>query len=84
MRLMKDNLLVKQRETQTTTAGGIILTGETSRGNKPGVVVRVGPDAEGIISEGDTIYIEWDKGFPIEIEGILCSIISAEHIKAII
>ena len=83
MRMLGNNVLLTEVEKETKTAGGIILTGDTSKAVKPGLVLAVGIDAAHI-AVGKRVYVQWDGAMPIDYEGKRACIVSADKIKAVI
>jgi|TARA_R110002074_G_scaffold7486_2_gene31969 co-chaperonin GroES (HSP10) len=84
-RVLGDNVLVTERKEagETQTAGGIILSGDLSTGNKPALVLAVGPDVTDVKS-GDVCYLKWSEAMPVELEGVKCGIIAQEFIKMVV
>lgn len=83
MKLLGKNVLLTEVEKETTTAGGIILTGETSKAVQPGLVLAVG-DLVVNIPVGKRVYVTWDGAMPIDYEGKRACIVDADKIKAVI
>ena len=83
MKMLGNNVLLTEVEKETKTAGGIILTGDTSKAVKPGLVLAVGIDAVHI-PLGKRVYVEWTGAMPIDYEGQRACIVPASKIKAVI
>ena len=81
--MLGTNVLVTEIEKEETTASGIILTESIDKGNKPGLVLSVGPEANHIMS-GQRVFLDWSQSMPVNVEGKAAVIIGAEYIKAII
>lgn len=83
MKMLKDNVLVVEAAKETTSAMGIILTADVSKASKPGLIMAVGPEVEGI-ETGDRVFLDWSKSLPVDVEGRQGVIIPAEYIKAVL
>lgn len=83
MKMLQDNVLVVEAAKETTTTMGIILTSDVSKASKPGLIMSVGPEVEGI-EAGDRVFLDWGKSLPVDVEGRQGVIIAAEHIKAVL
>jgi len=83
MKMLANNVLLTEVEKESKTAGGIILTGDTSKAVKPGLVLAVGIDTPGI-TVGKRVYVDWAGAMPIDYEGKRACIVSASKIKAVI
>ena len=82
--MIGSNVLVTDTEKETTTASGIILTGDTTKGSKPALVLMAGPEATHI-TKGDRVFLDWSKGLAVDIpNGQGAAIIDMEHIKAVL
>ena len=69
MKLLGKNVLLTEVEKDVKTAGGIILTGETSKAVKP---------------VGKRVYVEWQGSMPIDYKGDRACIVTSDKIKAIL
>ena len=76
-----DNVFVTQVERKTTTASGIILTGEVESGLKPAKILAVGPDCY-VSKVGDVCYVKWGDTAPITEQGVQGAVISEKLILA--
>lgn len=74
---------VVQVEAQKTTAGGIILTGDSETGSKPALVKAIGPDVT-TCNIGDTAYVKWGEGVPVTHQGEKAVIMPDTAVIAII
>jgi len=83
MQLLGKNVLLTEVEKETKTAGGIILTGETSKAVKPGLVLAVG-DLVTNIPVGRRVYVEWTGSMPIDYKGERACIVDSSKIKAVL
>lgn len=83
MKLLGKNVLLTEVEKDVKTAGGIILTGETSKAVKPGLVLAIG-DLVVDIPVGRRVYVAWDGAMPIDFEGKRACIVTADKIKAVL
>lgn len=83
MRLLKNNILVKEVEVEQTTSSGIILDKPLESGNKPALVVEVSDDVL-YVKPGDKIYIQWKEAFPMSHNGESMAIVSEDKVESII
>ena len=83
MKVLGNNVLVTQAEAETTTAAGIILQGDMTSGNKPAVVIAFGDDVT-CLQQQNKVFLDWSKSMPVELDGLKCAIVDAEHIKLIL
>jgi co-chaperonin GroES (HSP10) len=84
IKMLHNEVLVTATEKEETTAGGIILTGDTTKGSKPALVLEVSGGALGNVMSGDRVFLDWTKVMPIDYDGTPAGIIDVEHIKAVI
>lgn len=70
MKPLKNYVLVSEAQQETTTESGLILTGSSSGGTKPGLVEAVGPDVTDI-SAGMKVVLAWEKGLKVESKKVL-------------
>jgi co-chaperonin GroES (HSP10) len=84
IKMLHNEVLVTATEKEETTAGGIILTGDTTKGSKPALVLEVSGGALGNVMSGDRVFLDWTKVMPIDYDGTAAGIIDVEHIKAVI
>jgi co-chaperonin GroES (HSP10) len=87
MRVLGNNVLVSEAKADETTSGGIILSGDIATGNKPATVIATGNSMEVIelaLNPKDKVYLDWTKAMPVELDGLKCAIIDAEHIKLVV
>lgn len=84
-RVLGNNVLVKEHEVtgEKQSTGGIILTEDISTGNKPALVLAVGPEVTDVKS-GDVCYLKWSEAMPVELEGVKCAILRQGHIKMVV
>jgi chaperonin GroES len=80
---LKDKVLIAEGKKDTTTESGIILDGRGLGNTTPGIVVAVGPDVKEV-KEGDTVYLDWSKSSPVNIDGAQRVMISEKEIIAVI
>ena len=52
MKMIGNNVLISEVQKENTSAGGIIMTGETDKGSKPGLVLAVSSGALGPVMTG--------------------------------
>jgi len=82
--MLHSQVLVTATEKEETTSGGIILTGDTTKGSKPALVLAVSEYAACQIEVGDRVFLDWNKAMPVDYEGSAAAIIDVEDIKAVI
>ena len=82
-RIMADNVLLKQKEAQETTASGIILA--TTNKEKPAIyeVVAAGPDAADL-KTGDLVVVGKFVGSEIKLDGVDYEFVKLEDILAVV
>lgn len=78
-----DNVFVTEVAKETTTAGGIILTGDVDKSIKPAKILAIGPDVHDV-RVGDKVYLKWGEGLPVTHEGTKGVIIPQKHIVAVL
>lgn len=83
MQMIGRNVLIAETEKETKSAAGIILTADTTKGSKPGLVLLAGPEASHV-KKGDRVFLQWDKAMPVDVEGKGAVIIDMDHIKAVL
>jgi len=80
-----DRVLVKIQESETKTAGGIIIPQTAQEKTQTGVVVAVGTDKDVIkVKENDKVMYDKYAGTQIKIDGIEHLIVKMSDILAII
>jgi co-chaperonin GroES (HSP10) len=80
---LKDKLLIAEGKKDTTTESGIILDGRGLGNTTPGIVVSIGPDVKEV-KEGDTVYLDWSKSSPVNVDGVQRVMISECFIIAVL
>ena len=80
---LKDNVLIGEGKKDTVTDSGIILDRRGLGNTTPGIVVAVGPDVKEV-KEGDTVYLDWSKSSPVNIDGVERVMISEKEIIAVL
>jgi chaperonin GroES len=82
---LSDRVLVKIQESETKTAGGIIIPQTAQEKTQTGVVVAVGTDADVIkVKEGDKVMYDKYAGTQIKIDNVEHLIVKMSDILAII
>jgi|TARA_R110000796_G_C14237488_1_gene396805 co-chaperonin GroES (HSP10) len=84
IKMLGSKVLVTAVEKEQTTSGGIILTADTTKGSKPGLVLAVGPLAIDEVQSGQRVFLDWNKAMPVDYEGEAAAIIDLDWIKAVI
>ena len=82
MKPLKNYILVTEKEAETQTASGLIISGGTETGSKPAIVKATGPDVESV-SIDDVIAINWSDGLPVTVQGIKAVLVSEEVVRGI-
>ena len=80
---LKDKVLIAEGKKDTVTDSGIILDRRGLGNTTPGIVVAVGPDVKEV-KEGDTVYLDWSKSSPVNVDGVERVMISEKEIFALI
>jgi len=81
---LSDRILVKIKESETKTAGGIIIPQTAQEKTQTGVVVAVGTDTEVIkVKVGDEIMYDKYAGTQIKIDGVEYLIVKMSDILAV-
>lgn len=80
-----DRVLVKIKESETKTAGGIIIPQTAQEKTQTGVVVAVGTDTDVIkVKVGDEVMYDKYAGTQIKIDGVEHLIVKMPDILAIL
>lgn len=80
-----DRILVKIKESETKTAGGIIIPQTAQEKTQTGVVVAVGTDSDVIkVKVGDEVMYDKYAGTQIKIEGLEHLIVKMSDILAVL
>jgi len=80
-----DRVLVKIKESETRTAGGIIIPQTAQEKTQTGVVVAVGTDTDVIkVKVGDEVMYDKYAGTQIKIDGVEHLIVKMPDILAIL
>ena len=71
IRAIKNNIVVKRDEVITETENGILIPDSGRDKDKPqiGIVVKVGPDLNNTIKEGEKLYFAKYSGAEVSIGG---------------
>ena len=80
---LKDKVLIAEGKKDTVTDSGIILDGRGLGNTTPGVVLAIGPDVKEV-KDGDTVYLDWSKSSPINVDGAQRVMISESEIIAVL
>jgi chaperonin GroES len=82
---LSDRVLVKIQESETKTAGGIIIPQTAQEKTQTGVVVAIGTDKDVIkVKEGDKVMYDKYAGAQIKIDGAEHLIVKFSDILAVI
>lgn len=84
MKVLHDNVLVTESKQENTTASGLIIQGSMTTGHKPAKVIACGDDVGIELPAGTTVYLDWSKAMPVELDGIKCAVVKVEDIKLIV
>jgi len=78
-----DKVLIAEGKKDTITNSGIILDGRGLGNTTPGIVLAVGPEVLDV-KEGDTVYLDWSKSNPVNVDGAQRVMISEREIIAVL
>jgi chaperonin GroES len=82
---LSDRVLVKIKESESKTAGGIIIPQTAQEKTQTGVVIAVGTDMDVIkVKEGDEVMYDKYAGTQIKIDGVEHLIVKMADILAIL
>lgn len=82
---LSDRVLIKVQESETKTAGGIIIPQTAQEKTQTGVVVAVGTDKDVIkVKDGDKVMYDKYAGTQIKIDGAEHLIVKMADILAVI
>jgi len=80
-----DRVLIKIKESETKTAGGIIIPQTAQEKTQTGIVMAVGTDSDAIkVKAGDEVMYDKYAGTQIKIDGVDHLIVKMSDILAII
>ena len=80
-----DRILIKIKESETKTAGGIIIPQTAQEKTQTGVVVAVGTDKDVIkVKEGDEVMYDKYAGTQIKVQGADHLIVKMSDILAVL
>ncbi|NLL93225.1 MAG: co-chaperone GroES [Clostridiales bacterium] len=79
-----DRLVLKQAVAEETTKSGIVLPGQAQEKPQEAVVVAVGKDVKGELSEGDKVIYSKYAGSSVKVDEEELMIIKEEDILAVI
>jgi len=80
-----DRVLVKIKESETKTAGGIIIPQTAQEKTQTGIVVAVGTDADAIkVKVGDEVMYDKYAGTQIKMDGVEHLIVKMPDILAVL
>jgi len=80
---LHDKVLIAEGKKDTTTESGIILDGRGLGNTTPGIVVAVGPDVLDV-KVSDTVYLDWGKSSPVNVDGAQRVMIAESEIIAVL
>jgi len=86
MRVLHNNVLVtQQKEQETTTASGLILSAVKPSGHKPAQVIGMSIEIaqKNTLKAGDVIMFDWGKAIAVELDGVQCAVVDYDDIKLI-
>lgn len=82
---LSDRVLIKIKESETKTAGGIIIPQTAQEKTQVGIVVAVGTDKDVIkVKEGDEVMYDKYAGTQIKIENVEHLIVKMADILAVL
>ncbi|MCE1194987.1 co-chaperone GroES [bacterium] len=80
-----DRILIKIKESETKTAGGIIIPQTAQEKTQTGIVVAVGTDKDVIkVKEGDEVMYDKYAGTQIKVQGADHLIVKMQDILAVL
>lgn len=79
-----DRLVLKQAVAEETTKSGIVLPGQAQEKPQEAVVVAVGKDVKGELSEGDKVIYSKYAGSSVKVDEEELMLIKEEDILAVI
>ena len=79
-----DRLVLKQCQAEETTKSGIGLPGQSQEKPQEAVVVTVGIDVKGQITEGDKVIYSKYAGNTVKVDGEELMVVKEEDILAVI
>jgi len=81
---LNDRILIAENKREETTSSGIIVgDGQGLGESKTGTVLAIGPDVTEV-AVGDVVYLMWNKGSIVKIDGAQRVIIKEEDIVAVL
>lgn len=83
IRPLYDKVLIAEGKKDTVTDSGIILDGRGLGNTTPGIVIAIGPDVKEV-KDGDTVYLDWSKSSPINVDGAQRVMISERDRKSVV
>ena len=83
MQVLHDNVLVTEMAVENKTTSGLILSAGITTGHKPAKIIAVGTDVDQVVA-GQTVYLDWSKSMPVELDGTKCAVLKIEDVKLII
>ena len=87
MKVLHNNVLVTEdKQEESKTASGLILTSDVTTGNKPAKVIGMGMDValKKALFAGATDYLDGSKAIAVELDGIKCAVVDDDNIKLIV
>lgn len=82
---LEDRVLIKIKESETKTAGGIIIPQTAQEKTQTGIVVAVGTDSDAIkVKVGDEVMYDKYAGTQIKIDGVEHLLVKMSDILAIL
>jgi len=82
MKPLKNYVLLGEVKEDLKTDGGIILTQSVDTGTKPGKILAIGPDVEGL-AVGQHVICEWKTSTPVMVDGFQCVLLKDDNVLAI-
>jgi len=80
-----DRVLIKTKESETKTAGGIIIPQTAQEKTQTGIVIAVGTDTEAIkVKVGNEVMYDKYAGTQIKIDGVEHLIVKMQDILAVL
>ena len=78
---LDDFVVVQPSDEETETRTGLIIPASDENGCRTGIVIFVGPDAEGV-SPGDKVLFPKDAGYDVRLAGTAQRVIKRDELIA--
>ena len=79
----RKNVLVAENKIEYKSDAGLIIEAGSASDSKTGTVLAVGPEVT-MVNVGDVIYLEWNKGKIVVVDGAQRVMISEDNIVGVL